>query len=93
MDAKKVAQSLGAKVEEAPSVEITLTLTTFGGVKEIKAIQGQTVEEVKRANGLTSSKLVTEAGVILQDSDVLREDASLFISASKQNGSEKKNLS
>lgn len=78
---------LNAINEALESAEnVTVTLASLSGTRDLTAEVGMTVREFKSLNNLSSAKLVDGQGNILRDTDVISENMSLFVSASKQNG-------
>lgn len=66
--------------------EIEIEVVTLSGVEKKKTLEGTTVADFKRANGLVGTTIIDEDSEVLRDDDVLGESMQVFISTPKKNG-------
>ena len=61
-------------------------IVTIANVKALKVKAGTTISTIKREQGFRDVKFVNKAGSILNDTDIITEDQTIYITAAKQNG-------
>lgn len=66
--------------------EIEIEVVTLSGAEKKKTLEGTTVADFKRANGLVGTTIIDEDSEVLRDDDVLQTDMQVFISTPKKNG-------
>lgn len=66
--------------------EIEIEVVTLSGAEKKKTLEGTTVADFKRANGLVGTTIIDEDSEVLRDDDVLEESMQVFISTPKKNG-------
>ena len=82
---KKIAQALGQEVETVGG-NVTVELVSLSEVKEIVIAKDTTIGQFKNDNELVNVKITDKDGVLLDDSDTITADTTLYVSASKRNG-------
>lgn len=66
--------------------EIEVELITLSGVQAVKATEGMTVKEFKKANNLVGTKIIDDDSNLLRDTDTIEEGMQLYVSTPKKNG-------
>lgn len=66
--------------------EIEVELIALSGVQAVKATEGMTVKEFKKAYNLVGTKIIDDDSNLLRDTDTIEEGMQLYISTPKKNG-------
>jgi len=85
MAMKKVAETLGQEVATVGG-NVTVELVSLSEVKEIVIAKDTTIGQFKSDNELDNVKITDTDGVLLEDTDTITANTTLYISASKRNG-------